>query len=83
MTLIVLQDYTVSIMLSLSWNITKTYESQYKDVDYFEIDTENMKKLWIPDLYFPNEKRASYHRVMSSNTGMKYYPDGMIDYSAR
>ena len=76
-----LQDYTVSLMLALSW-----YQSdlnyQYQ-VDFFEIDNENMKKIWIPDLYFPNEKKASFHRVMSPNQMMRLYPTGRLEYFAR
>lgn len=77
----VLQDYTVSIMLALSW-----YQPRLKylyNVEFFEIDSENMKKLWVPDLYFPNEKLASFHQIMGPNTMMRLYPDGRLEYLAR
>ncbi|XP_025088665.1 glycine receptor subunit alpha-2-like [Pomacea canaliculata] len=74
-------DYTVSIMLALSW-----YQPRLKylyNVEFFEIDSENMKKLWVPDLYFPNEKLASFHQIMGPNTMMRLYPDGRLEYLAR
>ena len=68
-------------MLALSWH-QSDLNYQYQ-VDFFEIDNENMKKIWIPDLYFPNEKKASFHRVMSPNQMMRLYPTGRLEYFAR
>ncbi|KAK7471348.1 hypothetical protein BaRGS_00036023 [Batillaria attramentaria] len=74
-------DYTVSMMLALSW-MQRDLAYRY-DVDFFEIDNDNMQKIWIPDLYFPNEKKASFHQVMNPNQMMRLYPDGRLEYYAR
>ncbi|KAK7097043.1 glycine receptor subunit alpha-2-like [Littorina saxatilis] len=74
-------DYTVSIMMALSW-VQPNLKYQY-EVEFFEIDNDNMKKIWIPDLYFPNEKKASFHQVMNPNQMMRLYPDGRLEYFAR
>ena len=74
----------MSLMLSLTWNMPDlAFSKIYEDVDFLEIDAENMKQIWIPDLYFPNEKKASFHQIMSPNQMMKLYPDGRLEYFAR
>ncbi|XP_076468213.1 glycine receptor subunit alpha-4-like [Babylonia areolata] len=76
-------DFTVSLMLALTWTHKDLQYKDIYDVEFFEIDNENMQKVWIPDLYFPNEKKASFHQVMGPNQVMKLYPDGQLEYFAR
>ncbi|KAK3596517.1 hypothetical protein CHS0354_021021 [Potamilus streckersoni] len=42
-----------------------------------------MEEVWVPDLYFVNEKKASFHKVTVPNKLMHIYPDGRTQYSIR
>lgn len=85
-------DYTASLMLSLSWSEPKLqYDGnlgfinfmQKNGLEFLEVDYDNMKNIWIPELYFPNEKKARFHDVMNPNQMIRVYPDGTLDYFAR
>ena len=39
--------------------------------------------LWHPDVYFPNEKRADVHNVLTKNEMVMIYPDGTVWTSIR
>ncbi|ESO89505.1 hypothetical protein LOTGIDRAFT_125321 [Lottia gigantea] len=75
-------DYTVSILMELSWTQRDLYYN-FDDVDFFEIDNRNMEKIWLPDLYFPNEKMAAFHKIMTPNKVVRLYPDGRLTFYAR
>ena len=42
-----------------------------------------MNKVWVPDTYFSNERRAAIHSVTTTNKLMHIYRDGTIVYSMR
>ena len=42
-----------------------------------------MDKVWVPDLFIPNEKSASLHMITVPNKLMHIYPEGRILYSVR
>ncbi|BFZ24626.1 hypothetical protein BsWGS_27665 [Bradybaena similaris] len=48
-----------------------------------EVDTRLMSLVWVPDVYFKNEKRASFHNVTVPNRYMHIYPNGTVKYSMR
>ena len=52
-------------------------------VDVIELDTKIMEKIWVPDIYFVNEKQATMHDVTVPNKMMYLYPNGLVLYSAR
>ena len=41
------------------------------------------KKIWVPDLFFPNEKQAHSHCVTVPNRLIRISPDGRVLYSSR
>lgn len=56
-------DFKISVMLHLRWInnlITNQFTSVKSTLDYVELDATKMGRLWVPDLYFPNEKRSSF-----------------------
>ncbi|KAL3880086.1 hypothetical protein ACJMK2_032355 [Sinanodonta woodiana] len=78
-------DFTVTVFLHLSWPDTR-FTRIYPKIDndlYIEIDSKNLDKLWIPDLYFPNEKKAYYHDVFMPNKMLRIYRGGNVTYSTR
>jgi hypothetical protein len=42
-----------------------------------------LQNIWVPELYFPNEKKARLHNMMNDNKMIRLYPDGRLDYFAR
>jgi hypothetical protein len=40
-------------------------------------------RFWLPDIFFPNEKSASFHDVVVPNQVIKIFPDGLVRYSVR
>ena len=51
--------------------------------EYFELDSRFMVKVWVPDLYFTNEKRANFHSVTVPNKMLHLYNNGCIRYRLR
>ncbi|KAK6172619.1 hypothetical protein SNE40_016237 [Patella caerulea] len=74
-------DYSVSVLMELSWiqpDLSYSFE-----VDYFEIDNKHMEQIWLPDIYFPNEKIAAFHKIMTPNKVVRLYADGRLSFYAR
>ena len=80
-----MQDFTATILLHLSWYDHRFSSFQIKNLDegHVEIDAKNLEKLWVPDLYFPNEKRAYYHNVLMPNKMLRIFKGGDVTYSTR
>lgn len=82
-------DFTVSLLLHLRWkderllshHMKTTFQTQKKT--FLEFDSQNIKRIWRPDLFFPNEKKASFHDVMTSNQMSRLYQDASILYISR
>ena len=51
--------------------------------EYLELDANLIKSIWVPDLYFTNEKVASFHDVTVPNKMLHLYSDGRIVYRLR
>ena len=47
------------------------------------VSAQSIEKMWVPDLFFPNEKSAKFHDVTVTNKVMKIHPNGTVRYSAR
>lgn len=83
-------DYTASLVLSLTWEDPKLSYASNKGfmeawgLDFLlEVDYQNINNIWIPELYFPNEKKARFHDVMNPNQMIRVHPNGKLDYFAR
>ncbi|GAU87640.1 hypothetical protein RvY_00456 [Ramazzottius varieornatus] len=44
---------------------------------------ENHPKLWIPDIFFNNEKNAHFHHVLTPNVLYRVYPSGTVYMSTK
>ena len=47
------------------------------------MDSKLYDSIWVPDLFFPNEKIASVHQVTVPNRLLRIFPDGKVLYSSR
>ncbi|XP_077989437.1 glycine receptor subunit alpha-3-like [Glandiceps talaboti] len=77
----VTMDFGMTIFLRMRWNdprlrFNKT--SQHIPPSAFMLD-----KIWIPDLFFTNEKVAYFHDVTRDNILLRFFPNGDVLYSVR
>uniref|UniRef100_A0A1I8IXB4 GBRD protein n=1 Tax=Macrostomum lignano TaxID=282301 RepID=A0A1I8IXB4_9PLAT len=66
-------DYSVNMFLRQYWNDTRL---AYLHRGYNQSLTLNSKKseLWVPDLYFINEKEGSFHEITTPNLLLRVKP---------
>ncbi|XP_012934671.1 glycine receptor subunit alpha-2, partial [Aplysia californica] len=81
-------DFTVGILLHLRWTDSRYGEFSKKMFDkngfsMMDFDSENIKNVWVPDIFFPNEKKGYFHDIMSKNQMMRLYRGGEILYISR
>ncbi|XP_077984777.1 glycine receptor subunit alphaZ1-like [Glandiceps talaboti] len=73
-------DYKVDIEFFTQWMDDRlTHNSS---VLVFQT-VESVKKIWVPDVYFENEKEGHQHAILSENIALVLRPDGNITYSTR
>jgi hypothetical protein len=41
------------------------------------------KRVWMPDLFFSNEKQGHVHELIMPNIYIRIFPDGQVLYSVR
>ena len=84
MNIFFFQDYSVNIYLRQSWLDERlNYKDIYPDIDKLTLDSKLLEKIWVPDLFFPNEKQAQSHCVTVPNRLIRISPDGTVLYSSR
>lgn len=72
------------MLITQSWRDDRlTFKDPLHKIPFLEIDPKNMVAVWVPDLYFVNEKSAAFHEVTVPNKLMHIYENGTIIYSAR
>ncbi|XP_033743547.1 glycine receptor subunit alpha-2-like [Pecten maximus] len=78
-------DFTVSIFIHLMWQDLRflTWLRLTDNNSYIEADSKRLANLWVPDLYFPNEKKAFFHNVFMPNKMLRIFGDGKVSYTAR
>ncbi|CAE1306645.1 GLRA2 [Acanthosepion pharaonis] len=76
-------DYTMTFILTQIWNDPRLNYTKYLKDKFLELNTKFIDKVWVPDLYFANEKQASFHHVTMPNKMMHLYRNGTIKYRIR
>ncbi|PAA54458.1 hypothetical protein BOX15_Mlig021793g1 [Macrostomum lignano] len=76
-------DYSVNIYLRQQWydprlRFNKSEISDNKDC--VKLEDKIWEKLWVPDVFFRNEKKADFHHVTIPNRFINLYPDGKLWY---
>lgn len=59
------------------------YSTITNSTNKLELDTRQIDKVWQPNIYFENEKRAFIHEVTNTNKLMHIFSDGTVVYSIR
>ena len=80
---LVFQDYSLNIYLRQRWVDPRLQFINYSRTEWLELDTKIMKKVWVPDTFFRNEKKGAFHDVTVPNRLMHLYRNGTIYYSMR
>ncbi|XP_041360161.1 glycine receptor subunit alpha-3-like isoform X2 [Gigantopelta aegis] len=76
-------DYSLSIFLRQKWQDRRLTYEPLNNIEALELDARIMSKIWVPDLFFANEKNAAFHDVTVPNRLMHVYPNGTIFFSIR
>ncbi|KAK3783709.1 hypothetical protein RRG08_025332 [Elysia crispata] len=82
-------DFTLGILLHLRWVDRRIYHDkahtffEEAGLDLLDFDSENINKVWVPDIFFPNEKKGSFHEIMIKNQMMRLYKGGTLLYISR
>lgn len=76
-------DYSMELFLTQEWKDERLHFANLTDSRWLEVDSKLMKDVWVPDVYFRNEKSASFHDVTVPNKFMHLYPEGLVVYSVR
>lgn len=76
-------DFTLSMFLYQRWTEYRLILQTIVNVSYLELDANAIEKIWVPDLYFPNEKRSNFHDVTMPNRMLRMYETGEILFTLR
>ena len=44
------------------------------------LDGSTVKNIWLPDIYFINDKKSYVHDITKENRMLRLYPDGTVFY---
>ncbi|XP_019287346.2 glycine receptor subunit alpha-4 isoform X2 [Panthera pardus] len=75
-------DYWVNVFLRQQWNDPRLAYGEYPD-DSLDLDPSMLDSIWKPDLFFANEKGASFHEVTTDNKLLLIFKNGNVLYSIR
>ncbi|XP_066296652.1 glycine receptor subunit alpha-4-like [Branchiostoma lanceolatum] len=74
-------DYTVGIYLRQFWRDPRlVFEGLNKTIS---LDSNIRPKIWVPDLFFVNEKDGKMHAITTANKYIRIHPNGTVLYSMR
>lgn len=72
----------LQINLRYEWTDARLkYDDLGGKISYMQLD--NTSRIWMPDIFFPNEVSASKHSLVTDNSLTRIYPDGRIYHSSR
>ncbi|CAL8362625.1 unnamed protein product [Lota lota] len=75
-------DYRLNVFLRQQWNDPRLAYKEYPD-DSLDLDPSMLDSIWKPDLFFANEKGASFHEVTTDNKLLRIFQNGNVLYSIR
>ncbi|XP_077988520.1 glycine receptor subunit alpha-2-like [Glandiceps talaboti] len=74
-------DYGATVILRQMWNDPRLKYNA--NTQHIPPSAHLLNKIWIPDLYFTNEKSAHFHDQTIDNVMLRFYPSGDVLYSMR
>jgi len=76
-------DYRLNVFLRMRWNDPRLRYEGLFDEDSLVVHPSILKRFWLPDLFFANEKKANFHKVTQDNKLVRVYKNGDIYVSIR
>jgi len=76
-----MQDYSINFYLRQKWRDPRLrFAPPSKRMEEIKLEDDPWMKIWIPDTFFRNEKKALFHDVTVSNRLLKLSYDGYLWY---
>ena len=79
----IFQDFMVSIFIREKWSDHRLRFGNLSNDEMITLDARLAEQLWLPDLYFTNEKEAHFHYVTVPNRYVRIFRNGTVYHSAR
>ncbi|XP_013414141.1 glycine receptor subunit alpha-2 [Lingula anatina] len=77
-------DFTINIFLRQNWNDPRlAFAGNTSGLDSVTLGDSTRNDIWVPDLYFMNEKNSRFHTVTTPNRMIIISANGDIMYSQR
>lgn len=78
---VVLQDYSVNFYLRQQWrDIRLHYTPPSKRYEVIKLEGDMWTRIWTPDTFFRNEKKASFHDITVFNRLLRLNCTGVLWY---
>ena len=75
------QDYSISFYLRQAWNDPRLrFEPIDGTVEEVKLPDGSWDNIWVPDVFFRNEKKASYHSITTNNRLLRLKKNGDLWY---
>ncbi|XP_078326165.1 glycine receptor subunit alpha-1-like isoform X1 [Crassostrea virginica] len=75
-------DFTMNFFLRQRWRDERLAHNE-SGLPVLELHHLAINEVWLPDIYFVNEKTAHFHYVSVPNKMFNVFPDGRVSYSVR
>ncbi|KAK6173397.1 hypothetical protein SNE40_016856 [Patella caerulea] len=76
-------QFVTDVIIEQRWVDPRLDFSGVIESPFFELDTKMMNRIWVPDLYIPNEKSAYFHELTLPNKMLHLHSNGSVVYKAR
>ncbi|XP_014597859.1 PREDICTED: glutamate-gated chloride channel isoform X3 [Polistes canadensis] len=75
-------EYSVQLTFREQWIDERLKFNDFKDrLKYLTLTEAN--RVWMPDLFFANEKEGHFHNIIMPNVYIRIFPNGSVLYSIR
>ena len=68
----------MNLFVRLAWVDQRLKWSWPNETDYVVAGGDISDKLWVPDIFFPNERHGIKHSLTQNNVNLRFYPNGQI-----
>ena len=79
------QDYSLNMYLRQEWSDPRlAFDPAYNDgSDKLKLGDGYWERIWTPDVFFRNEKKAAFHGVTTPNRLINLHADGTVWYVSK
>ena len=78
-----LQDFTLDFYFRQHWTDPRLSFPGRGGLDELTVGSEYLKKIWVPDTFFANEKKSYFHTATTSNEMLRITNQGKVLRSIR